>query len=70
MWPQTRRRAGNNLKCHNLVFPEDSGGKYIQTLLQNDLAGAMRGTGQVDRPDLGRPGLRIHGQRTGEEGQI
>lgn len=68
MWPQPTREDGKSLKCHNFVFPEDSGGKYIQTPLQNDLAGALRGTDGEGR--LGRTGLRIHWQRTGEEGQI
>lgn len=49
MWPRPRWGTGKSLKCHNLVFPEDSGGKYMQTLLQNDLVSAVRGTGEEAR---------------------
>lgn len=59
--------AGKSLKYHSSVFPEDSGGKYTQTPLQNDLVDAVRGTDGEAR--LGRPRLRIHQRRTGKEGQ-
>lgn len=67
MWPQPRRGAGESPQCHNWVFPEDSGGKCMQTRPQNDLVGAVRGTDGEAR--LGGQDSAIHGRGTGEEVQ-